>query len=130
MKLFSNFCLLVIIISVAGCKKDNNLNKLPSAPVLVEPENGSVTGSGAVVFKWQKSKDPEGDSIRYILYTSKDSVNWETKNVDDMATITMPSQNFEPGVKYYWKVSAKNYFPNGTIPNQEQGESVSKLYYF
>jgi uncharacterized protein (TIGR02145 family) len=117
-----------LILFFFACKKENDTNKLPSAAVLLEPLNGSVAG-GAVVFKWQESQDAEGDNIKYIVYVSKDSVNWKSYNTINHTTLTAPSADFEQGKKYYWRVTTENSF-SGTIPAHQEGVSESKVFYF
>lgn len=128
---------LAIIFLAASCKKEKDLNRLPSVPVLLSPQNGAVAGSDNITLRWQASQDAEGDDIRYEVVISKDSVDWNTIGVFNKTSVTLSSINgnnviqfiFEEGGKYYWRVKAINSF-SGNIPEQENGESVSEVFQF
>ncbi|MFN3739138.1 MAG: hypothetical protein ACK4TF_00500 [Thermodesulfovibrionales bacterium] len=47
-------------------------NHAPSKPTLIYPSNGSTNLPTAVTFKWTKSTDPDGDTIKYKLYYGTD----------------------------------------------------------
>jgi uncharacterized protein (TIGR02145 family) len=129
MKTIKPIMALGLLLLSFACKKENDNNKLPSAAVLLEPLNGSVAGSGAVVFKWQESQDPEGDDIEYVVYISKDSVNWKSYTTLNNTTLTAPAADFEQGEKYYWRITTENSF-SGTVPAHEEGVSESNVFYF
>ncbi len=58
-----------VTLSVRGTGFQSATNNPPSAPTLVFPANGQ-TGLGTTVsFRWEKSTDPDGDTVTYHLYT-------------------------------------------------------------
>ncbi|SDD26750.1 major paralogous domain-containing protein, partial [Williamwhitmania taraxaci] len=126
---------LALLLLVASCKKEIELNRLPSVPVLLEPQNGMIAGSGNVILKWQASQDAEGDDIQYVVSISNDSISWTTVEVGEatlfrvLASSSYETFSLKKGGKYYWKVKAENsFFPEK--PEQEVGESVSSTFYF
>ena len=59
-------------VALSGTGLSSIVNNAPSAPVLVSPAN-NATGLGAAVdFTWQKSTDPDGDTVSYKLYYCED----------------------------------------------------------
>ena len=80
------------------------LNFLPSAPVLVSPDDGgSVTGS-SVAQKWS-AEDADGDELLYDLYFGK--TNEPALVAENLKTPAF-EVNPEPGNTYYWKVVVKD----------------------
>lgn len=49
------------------------INKPPTAPVLVKPENGSTIAATDIVFGWKASTDSDGDAITYDLFVCDNS---------------------------------------------------------
>ena len=113
-------------IILFSCEKEQSLNKQPAPPVLMKPQTGAVTGIENVHFTWQKSVDPEGDEVKYTFYISSDSSSWETQELDENE---LELNSLNPGIKYYWKVSAKNYNINPEEA-QEDKLSISETSYF
>jgi uncharacterized protein (TIGR02145 family) len=126
---------IVLLVLIAGCKKEDNINKLPSAPVLLQPQNGLVAGLDSLVFQWQESHDPEGDDITYSLEVTPDSTNWQSlrlinSSIDNNTALRVSLSNFKQGKKYYWRVITTNHFKSGNLPKHEEGASYSKINYF
>jgi hypothetical protein len=48
-------------------------NNPPTSPTLITPVYNAVAVSQPVAFKWDKSSDPDGDSITYRLFYSTDA---------------------------------------------------------
>ena len=141
MKVLERFYFIVLVILMLsffyGCEKEEDLNKLPSVPKLIEPQLGTVVNSDNIKFSWQ-CEDNENDDIQYTLYISDDSLNWEEKyTINNLSVILNSSGNssdwdyyvFNKGEKYFWKVKAENHF-SGSVPDQESGESISEVSYF
>lgn len=122
-------CLLAIL-SIIACEEEDNLNKLPSKPVLLSPENGTIIDINSITFRWGKSTDPEDDDVAYTMLISNDSINWETNFYTRSTELTVDDSTvFQEGEKYFWKVKAENVFYWDT-PVQEQGESISNINHF
>lgn len=121
---------LFVILSFFACEEEDNLNKLPSKPELLYPENGTVIDINSIRFKWKQSSDPESDDVEYNLLVSSDSTNWMSVYNDKVAQTTITDTAvFELGKTYYWKVKAENDLDFNDAP-QESGESVSDVNYF
>ncbi|GBE00245.1 hypothetical protein BMS3Abin07_02294 [bacterium BMS3Abin07] len=59
-------------VALSGTGLTSIVNNAPSAPILVSPAN-NATGLGTTVdFTWQKSTDPDGDTVSYKLYYCED----------------------------------------------------------
>lgn len=141
MKVLERFYVIVLVIVILsffyGCEKEEDINKLPSIPILIEPSTGSVINDDNVTFSWQ-CEDKEGDDILYTLYISEDSINWEEANTINSLSISLHSSGnpsdwdyyvFNKGDKYFWKVKAENRFYDNA-PVQESSESISNVSYF
>ncbi|NOQ25699.1 MAG: hypothetical protein GQ564_10100 [Bacteroidales bacterium] len=132
-KITLTICVLAFIF-VLACEKEENLNKQPSIPILQIPENGSITDNNSVTFEWKESTDPENDDIYYTLYVSNDSLNWKSYEAYNGITLDNLDNNspkfysFEPGLKYYWKVSAINDSYNNAI--DQELDNTSDVFHF
>jgi hypothetical protein len=62
----------VIQYSVSGIANTPG-NNPPTSPTLITPVYNAVAVSQPVAFKWDKSSDPDGDSITYRLFYSTDA---------------------------------------------------------
>ncbi len=127
LKILISISAVLIFISCENKEKEN-LNQLPEAPVLLSPENGTVTGTDSVFFKWEKSYDSEGDKSIYNLYAGTDSnkLKYVDRVFDKMELVVT---DFEKGKKYYWRLKVENYF-DGNVPDLEEGEVWSDIRYF
>lgn len=124
------FLVLNVVIIISSCEKEEEpLNKLPSIPILNNPENGIIVESENVIFKWNSSTDIEGDEIYYYFYITEDTTQWNILNVDGDLEV---EQQLSKGRKYYWKVAAdNNYYPNTKNQNNiYQDRSISETRYF
>lgn len=46
----------------------DNDTTAPSAPILIRPEDGTITGDNKGEFVWHQSTDPNGNTLTYTLY--------------------------------------------------------------
>jgi hypothetical protein len=58
---------------IGAFQSDTLSNRPPTAPLLLSPPNGSTGLDSVVSFSWQRSTDPNGDSVIYRLMISKQS---------------------------------------------------------
>lgn len=123
MKTYKLITALVILVLIVGsCNIENDLNKLPSVPELLEPENGAVVDVKDLALTWEASSDAEGNDIMYYVMVSEDEENWT--EYYERTTEYVPNNVFVSGKSYYWKVRAENNW-DGVVKDEEDGESVS-----
>ncbi len=83
-------------------------NQPPSAPILISPNNELVTNDEEVTFSWEKSTDPENDSIYYKLQIARDA-QFEDVIIDPglkaQSSILIDLSVFDDGT-FYWAVMA------------------------
>lgn len=83
------------------------INKAPSTPTQIYPENNALCINNTVNFSWNAASDPENDALTYVVEVSKNNTFTpvtETKTV----TTTSTSISLEKGVAFYWRVKAKD----------------------
>lgn len=88
-----------------GCKEEE-VNLLPTAPVLVAPAQNETQVDIDVTFEWQKASDPDGDEILYTLFVGEDSLNLAQMKkgiINEKFDDTLLSHK-----TYYWKVLAED----------------------
>jgi len=84
-----------------------NINKAPSAPKLIFPQNDQACTYSTLTFEWESSTDPEGADVSYEFEVSKkqDFVElYETVETNN----TFVSLDLEKGTTYYWRVLSKD----------------------
>ena len=79
------------------------INKAPSSPKLISPENNLACTYSTMTFEWEESTDPEGDNVHYKFELSV------KENFDDLIETvetnnTSVSLDLEKGTSYYWRV--------------------------
>jgi hypothetical protein len=52
---------------------DDSANALPTAPVLLSPPDGELGLATPIVFTWEPSNDPDGDTVTYDLFICTNS---------------------------------------------------------
>jgi uncharacterized repeat protein (TIGR01451 family) len=57
----------------ANPDEENDLNNPPSIPELVIPSDGETSLPTTLLFGWNSSEDPDGDSLGYSLYYCEDT---------------------------------------------------------
>jgi hypothetical protein len=55
-------------VALSGTGLSSVTNNAPSAPELVTPKDGSTVAATGIVFGWNASTDPDGDTVEYDLY--------------------------------------------------------------
>lgn len=82
------------------------LNRPPTTPILVSPEDGIEDVELSVEFIWI-SEDPEEDEIIYTLELKNDYDN-EIIKIEEILDTTYVVPNLKYGVKYFWQVGASD----------------------
>ena len=80
------------------------LNRPPSTPVLVSPEDGSNEQELSVELIWS-SADPDEDEITYRIELKNDADN-EVINIESLTDTTYVVSDLKYGTKYFWQVAA------------------------
>ena len=80
------------------------LNRPPSTPVLVTPEDGSTEQELSVELVWTAT-DPEEDEITYRIEIKNDADN-EVINIESLTDTTYVVSDLKYGTKYFWQVAA------------------------
>lgn len=90
----------------------NAKNDPPTTFSLSNPSDGSSQAAGAATFGWQASNDPDPNSrVMYTLLIASDAKF--KKIVGQFGSLsntemTLPAGSLQPGLKYYWRVSAED----------------------
>ena len=107
------FIISLILISCSGEDIQNStdddpktqkpVNKAPSSPKLILPENNLACTYSTMTFEWEQSTDPEGENVHYEFELS------EKENFEDLietveTSNTSVSLDLEKGTSYYWRV--------------------------
>lgn len=118
-------CLLsfVLIFSFSACGGGGGgavvVNRPPTKPINLLPENGALDQGVGPVLSWQASVDPEGDSLLYVILYSTDIINRGTvKSIQSTGT-SLTLQDLTEGT-WWWRVVTVD---NGN--NIERGERWS-----
>ena len=116
MKKLNLLTAILLALFALSCEKDET-KPIPTAPKLLEPADGAITGTDSVTFKWGEGTDPGGSYVSYVLFCSKDKNEWAVPDLDagtndKSETIIAGKPNewgitLEKGQKYYWKVRTK-----------------------
>ena len=83
------------------------LNKPPSAPKLISPQDNS-TGLGIEVnLVWSASTDPDNDELTYGI-TVRNDINNDIISVNSLTDTTYVLPNLKNGTKYFWQVAVSD----------------------
>ncbi|MGB9708317.1 MAG: LamG domain-containing protein, partial [Candidatus Pacearchaeota archaeon] len=94
------------------------INRLPTAPELIAPENGTHIYNRTPLFNWTASSDEDGDSLQYvwILHCDSSGLGESCSPVDERTIENLTATNYTPETvlknfwdtqEYYlWKVKA------------------------
>lgn len=85
---------------------DTFLNKAPSTPELLMPEDGVEEEELSVELIWS-SKDPEVDQITYRLEI-KNASNNNVIKIEELKDTTYVVSNLKYGTKYFWQIAAND----------------------
>nr|WP_299522819.1 carboxypeptidase regulatory-like domain-containing protein [uncultured Lutibacter sp.] len=87
--------------------EDNNaLNKPPSTPVLITPEDGSENLELSVELIW-RSLDPDEDVLNYRLEIKND-INNDIISIESIIDTTYVISDLKYGTKYFWQIAASD----------------------
>lgn len=85
---------------------NNSLNKPPTAPQLITPEDGSEDLELSVELIWS-SEDPDDDELSYKLEIKNDIDN-NTILIESIVDTTYVISDLKYGVKYFWQVAVSD----------------------
>jgi hypothetical protein len=83
------------------------VNRSPTAPVLLAPEDGdSIRGNLEAMFRWSPSSDPDGDAIAYsVVYCSNSSfIGCSEKMVEGKAALPWTETSPPESMQLFWYV--------------------------
>ncbi len=87
----------------------STIPQLPSAPVLLQPQNNAVNQPTAVIFSWNTSSN----GVTYRLQASTDSTFASTfLDHSAISSTSYSAGGFASGTTYFWRMSSSN--PGGT----------------
>lgn len=110
---FFYFIISLILISCSGDSHDEipepkePLNKAPSSPKLISPQNNLACTYSTMNFEWEPSKDPEGTNVTYELEVSQRQ-DFEELYKFASTSNTFVSLDLEKGSTYYWRVLSRD----------------------
>lgn len=85
---------------------DDSLNKPPTTPELITPEDGTEDQELSVELVWSSS-DPDEDELTYKLQIKNDYNN-EIFEVEELLDTTYVVSDLKYGVKYFWQVTVND----------------------
>lgn len=83
------------------------LNKPPSAPTLISPEDNSTDLDVDVELVWSSSIDPDQDDLTYGIIVRNDFNN-DIISVNSLIDTTYVLSNLKNGTKYFWQVAVSD----------------------
>ena len=110
---FFYFIISLILISCSGDSPDEipepekPLNKAPSSPNLISPQNNLACTYSTMNFEWEPSTDPEGTKVNYELEVSYRQ-DFEELHKFTSTSNTSVSLSLEKGSTYYWRVFSRD----------------------
>lgn len=124
------FAFAAMLLIATSCKKEDE-NQPPSKPKLLAPAKGAIVAPESITFSWEASTDAEGEAMEYDLAVSSDSLDWKyfLAGATSSKTITNKQGSggyyaFEPGKKYYWKLSVDSKDAGGKITGSNESDVV------
>jgi hypothetical protein len=83
------------------------LNKPPSAPTLISPEDNSTGLDVEVELVWSASIDPDQDELTYGI-TVRNDFNSDIISVNSLTDTTYVLPSLRNGTKYFWQVAVSD----------------------
>ncbi|WP_298494061.1 fibronectin type III domain-containing protein [uncultured Algibacter sp.] len=106
--LYLAVCLGFVVSCSSGGGDDDPTpaeNKAPSTPSQVYPLNNTLCIDNAVIFEWNASTDPEGNSISYKIEISENS-SFTALAFNETSTTNSRLISIQKGKAFYWRVKA------------------------
>ena len=106
--LYLAVCLGFVVSCSSGGGDDDPTpaeNKAPSTPSQVYPLNNTLCIDNAVIFEWNASTDPEGNSISYKIEISENS-SFTALAFNETSTTNSRLISIPKGKAFYWRVKA------------------------
>jgi hypothetical protein len=100
------------------------LNKPPSAPNLLSPNDDATDIDLEVELVWSKSIDPDEDALIYGIKIRNDYDN-NLINIESLTDTTYVVNNLRHGVKYFWQVSVNDSHNNEVLTSISTFETSS-----
>jgi hypothetical protein len=100
----------VVLLKYGSSQKSINvtqkksINLPPTVPVISYPADKGTNIKTIPGFTWTASTDPENDAISYIVYYSKDNVNWT--EISTAKTQVYLTSHLSENTNYSWKIKA------------------------
>ncbi len=113
MKVNILICLCILLFGCSDSLDDDRpiiepkLNKAPSTPSLMTPDDGLTCSDNTLNFNWNKSSDPDGDPISYQIQLATNKTFSKDLQVKSTSNISVTFDLIK-GVAYYWRVKAKD----------------------
>lgn len=86
----------------------NNPPTVPSNPYPRDDKDGTSPLSNRIEFFSWNSSDPDNDELKYDFYIGESPENLRLRATDLRSPNFYPSELFEYGKRYYWKVTVKD----------------------
>jgi len=100
------------------------LNKPPSAPDLLSPDDDATGLDIEVELVWSKAIDPDDDELVYGIKIRNDYDN-NLINIESLTDTTYVVNNLRHGVKYFWQVSVNDSYNNEVLTSISTFETSS-----
>lgn len=84
------------------------LNKPPSIPVLVSPEDNATGQNVSVELVWNASTDPDEDDELVYDVTVRNDFNNDIIFVENLTDTTYVLENLKYGAKYFWQITVSD----------------------
>lgn len=102
----------------------NVLNKPPSTPELLSPEDGTTDLPLEVTLTWSQAIDPDEDELEYKVFVRNDFDD-SVFSVESLVDTTYVLSNLKHGVKYFWQVSVSDNYNNDVLTTINSFETSS-----
>ncbi|UZR98496.1 SUMF1/EgtB/PvdO family nonheme iron enzyme [Chondrinema litorale] len=126
----------IVAKSASGLNLESNIftfktrkpNKLPNAPKLISPTDGSTTENGNITLHWNKSTDPDGDEVSYHVYLKRENniTSIIASNITD-TTYTIPYQLVDQ-LNYQFLVAAVDGYSNEAVISESNSFTIGNYY--
>ncbi len=94
--------------------KSDALNKPPSVPNLLLPQDNSTNQGVSVQLSWSEAVDPDEDEINYKIIIKND-LNSDVITIENILETSYEISNLEYGIKYFWQIVASDGINNEVL---------------